>query len=684
MNISDKRFSRDTMEMCGEDETRLISGLVLYLDHTGQLTRISGRLKEEAKALSSSSVHQLSRTSVSSLNDSFNSSSSSVFPNGNHRMFQIQVEINVILMADFHEDLAEMIMTDKKEFLELLQFVIYRFSTTLEEEVVCKPSQIVLTPVISGLAPCSDHEVRCRTELSQVTPGYLMSATVMVVGLGLTVKYVSSTSYHCTSEDCEEFRDDTEYVKVFSPVGESKEHFQCSRCEGRLEEQYRRRDVREVVPGLVTILGEGEGSSSRVVSAVFRGEDGAGLQDQLGQRMLIVFTVETSRSGDLILEVYSTEPFSPPPSRPSADSKILQLLRNRQWSAWSFVSSLAYVFCENLVPPGTFMQLRLALLLSLVSGPEERLNVLAVGDEDLIFSQLMSEATLAAGGEIYCSNISLSGSLCKGKLSYLEGGQLHRARDSVLYLGDVTAIRQSARETLVKAVETRTVTSPPPMASSQPLTTALWALASTSSVKPKRDHDSRLISVLSNILDFSSSMDLILVSSDMSEDCGEILASFYLELTEESNKISMEEITAYLDYVKQVTVNTPEDCKEYLRRYFLASRRVRPNCPQSAMMTLLKIATSHARLAARNEVLQEDCVFACHFYEDMMTNLTGYSYLGHDAKSPVVGDSSLDSLLGTGHEIEMRDFKISLEKFIFESYSFEDPEIGEDDLATEE
>ena len=108
------------MERCGEDETRLISGLVLYLDHTGQLTRISGRLKEEAKALSSSSVQQLSRTSVSSLNDSFNSSSSSVFPNGNHRMFQIQVEINVILMADFHEDLAEMIMTDKKEFLELL------------------------------------------------------------------------------------------------------------------------------------------------------------------------------------------------------------------------------------------------------------------------------------------------------------------------------------------------------------------------------------------------------------------------------------------------------------------------------------------------------------------------------------------------------------------------------------
>ena len=59
--------------------------------------------------------------------------------------------------------------------------------------------------------------------------GQLMSAKVRVVGLSATMKYVSSTSYLCTSTDCEDFRDEAEYFKVFSAVGDSKEHHQCVR-----------------------------------------------------------------------------------------------------------------------------------------------------------------------------------------------------------------------------------------------------------------------------------------------------------------------------------------------------------------------------------------------------------------------------------------------------------------------
>ena len=222
-----------------EKQARRLTELVKFLNLTGEIFRITETFEEELKAaaLSSSSSVSLfsgSGSSTSSLNDSFCSFSSSTFPDGtgNHRLFNMKVKINVIELADFDQDLAEMIMREKREFLELLRFIIFKFSTTLELGIK-KQSQILLTPVITGLASFYDHEVREGKELNQMKSGHLMSAKVRVVGLSATMKYVSSTSYICTSTDCEDFRDETEYVKVFSAVGDRKELHQCTRWAGR-------------------------------------------------------------------------------------------------------------------------------------------------------------------------------------------------------------------------------------------------------------------------------------------------------------------------------------------------------------------------------------------------------------------------------------------------------------------
>ena len=351
------------------------------------------------------------------------------------------------------------------------------------------------------------------------------------------------------------------------------------------------------------------------------------------------------------------------------------------------------MFCENLVPTGAFLQLRLALLLSLVSDSTARLNVMAIGEEDLVFSRLMSEGVRMVEGEVYSSNVSLTGNVSKGSLPYLESGLLHQARDSVLYLGDVLTLKPAVRESLVRTVEARSVISPPPLTSSQPLTTALWALASTSSVQLKRGDNSRLVSLLGSLQDFATCMDLVVITSDPSTslETGEIMAEFFLDPPEEPNKICPEEISAYLGHVKQLKVRTTPDCQEFLQKYFLASRRVRPNCPQSAISTLLRTAIAHAKLACRTVLTKEDCVFACHTFEDMMTSLTGYSYLGHNAKASFPEDCSLESLLGSGHESEMKEFQFRLERFLQEySTTREGREEGgcpgsdEEDLFSEE
>ena len=199
------------------------------------MKNIAESFEQEVKAVnSSSSVSLFAGASTSSLNDSFSSFSSSTFPDGTgpHRLYNFKIQINVIELADFNEDLAKMIMSEKKEFLDMVQFIIFRFSITLEFGIQ-KQSQILLTPVITGLAPFYEHEVKDGKELNQLRSGQLMSAKVKVVGLAATMKYVSSTSYLCTSTDCEDFRDETEYVKVFSAAGDRKEHHQCGRWECR-------------------------------------------------------------------------------------------------------------------------------------------------------------------------------------------------------------------------------------------------------------------------------------------------------------------------------------------------------------------------------------------------------------------------------------------------------------------
>ena len=196
------------------------------------MKNIAESFEQEVKAVnSSSSVSLFAGSSTSSLNDSFSSFSSSTFPDGTgpHRLYNLKIKINVIELADFNEDLAKMIMSEKKEFLDMVRFIIFRFSIALEFGIQ-KQSQILLTPVITGLAAFYEHEVKDGKELNQLWSSQLMSAKVRVVGLAATMKYVSSTSYLCTSTDCEEFRDETEYVKVFSAVGDRKEeHHQCVR-----------------------------------------------------------------------------------------------------------------------------------------------------------------------------------------------------------------------------------------------------------------------------------------------------------------------------------------------------------------------------------------------------------------------------------------------------------------------
>ena len=122
----------------------------------------------------------------------------------------------------------------------------------------------------------------------------------------------------------------------------------------------------------------------------------------------------------------------------------------------------------------------------------------------------------------------------------------------------------------------------------------------------------------------------------------------------DSPRISSKDLAAFLEQVRYMKVTLSEPCSSLLTGYFLASRRCRPgsSVPQTALATLIKMAEAHARLALRWEVVEEDGVAACHFYEISLAAQFGHSLL----EPPSFNFSSMAEVVGDGALEEMQKF----------------------------
>jgi len=656
---------------------------VAYLDYSGELASISATIQNLSTLSPLDTPDDRSNDSFSSFN-SFTSAARA-------RVFSFRPTINVIQMVDICPQLGMMVQSNPLSFRKLLQNVIFQQARCLESEEIILKSQVVVRPSITGLAPCYEHQVQSAGWLVGLPHGEsYRSMRVTLVAMSEKVKYVSSTSYICPSGDCEGAREEMLFVKVFSPMGGKQISQECFNCGGLLQEQYNKRDVSEVVTGLVVGLG-----STQLVEAVFREEEASVLV--LGGQFNIVFSLvhmRTKKSQTTkLLEVVSVQPLLSGPGRllkltgdVHLPPVIHQLFKDRMESPWSFVLSLAYLLGGNVTPRGTFFKLKLGLLLSLVGSQDDGqpggpgLHVLAAGEDDIFTPRLMRECLrLSVRPVVFTSASSLVGSITKGQVDYLEAGQLHLAREGVLYLGDFSSHKQAVRDQLARVVETGQVTSPPLRTSpsvTQPVTSSLWSYVSLSSIKHKPG--SGKAALLNTIQDVVDMFGLVFFTDTEDKEVDSHLCRHSMEAEPllPPGALQPDQLAAFLEQVRHRSVSIRKEALLLIKRYFLSSRRVRqvsatgPEFPQSALTTLIKLATSHAKLSLRLEVTVDDAVFACHLYEETVSSRSGYSYLGVAPSASIV-EGTLNMVLGRENDRNMREFHIKLEGFIRE-YSMEE------------
>ena len=313
-------------------------------------------------------------------------------------------------------------------------------------------------------------------------------------------------------------------------------------------------------------------------------------------------------------------------------------------------------------PRFSLFQLRLGILLSLGTHGA-RLPLLVIGTDLVLAHRLLRAAlVLCPRPVVYSHLLPLNAVLARDTngAHCLQAGQLQQAGDGVVYLGQLAALKASVRQQVLSVVETGATTCPslprcPP--TQQPLTAALWAIAEGSSTVIQK-----------NIKDFVSFCNIfgLVVHPEVDDETvvQHCLFSSYDNL-HDSPRVSSEDLAAFLEQVRYSKVPLTESCRSLLSGYFLASRRSQrgtASIPQTALATLVTMAEAHARLALRQEAVEEDGVAACHFYEISLAAQVGHSLL----EPPVFTFSSLADLVGSVAEEEMEKFH----RYVMQAFGF--------------
>ncbi|KAJ3611388.1 hypothetical protein NHX12_021404 [Muraenolepis orangiensis] len=368
------------------------------------------------------------------------------------------------------------------------------------------------------------------------------------------------------------------------------------------------------------------------------------------------------------VEANSVRPWEPVyPHQVSED--IQALLKATVCSPWRFPGLLAHSFGCDVVPPGRYNTLKLALLLSLVqTAPDtddtaHSLDLLALAADTLLIERLMAYSlSLAVRGVRHQLQGELFASLSRDEhgaaAANIHAGSALLASGGVCMLGDLGAYRKDKLDAIQSVLESRAVGVFVPgrkygeeadQQLSFPVQCSFWALADATEGL-LRKAGARGDSVLLGTVEMgpkpsqlAGSFGLLVRCADPVGGEGALAQTTHTlrqalgpacqPLYPASIQVPFQDYKEFLAHARLLRVELSSGAEKMIHGYYMASRRVRSDQNHGAKVSvgsvklLITLAEAHCKLCLRTTVQEEDALLAVLLCENSIILRHGASVL---------------------------------------------------------
>ncbi|XP_064636967.1 minichromosome maintenance domain-containing protein 2-like [Lineus longissimus] len=660
----------------------IVSAALLYLDNTGSLKDI----KEKCNAYQPDLRQK------------------------NNGTYSFSIPLEPMDIMDLDVQLGDVVLHNPKIAHYIFQEVVSTIITSLNLMPGIESNQIVVILRLLSVPGMPCYRLNSFKHFPHPTEGkrYFQFSGI-VTGATVVHKYTKSARYRCPETSCLG-NSGSMYIRLHAPGAKEaqtiRRTFHCQYCNGTLEEDVKCRELGDKI--VVDMVDSGTfhhsiqsvlttGVRSQAVKVFVRDELVNDVEIGQHYRIIGLPTYETLNGTITVsLEMNNIVSTRISQRQTGLPERMRLLHEDRRTSPWSFGLSLAYMFGGEISPPGTYLHLKLGLLLSLIGrcdNPSYRMDTLVIGkDTGVLHQLLMYAASFSERTIVHSSGHHLMGKALKDKHSsgsyFVEGGSLLLANGGVCYLGDVGRFKKKTMEELQQALEggNAQVTIPPkfngglPEVLTYPLRCKVWAYMEPTKKTnaqmdvpgwSEMDNATRLMADKIGMV-YSTETD-----SAVEEYANSLISHQMLmnavagqDRAEPAKKygIDFEEFKKFIDIASQQVVEFTEAAKDLICRYYISSRNMYATSvqgstfPRNAVQVITSLAASHARLHHRPDVLEGDAVMAILLYEESVVARLGMSALSVQP-TPHIRDNDLDEYIGLKNDKKMQQFHIRILRF---------------------
>ncbi|NXV34404.1 MCMD2 protein, partial [Rissa tridactyla] len=595
-----------------------------------------------------------------------------------YAVYRFIISINPSDIAELDATLGNYILHNPIQAAQIFQSVCFIAIKTLslieqlqtedQISILLKPTH--LPPLPSYLLSLSAFPFNYTSQRFYISEG-------IAIAMGCVTKYTQGARFLCTEETCPFSEGRFRYIRVHMPgATESatvRNDFVCSLCSSPLQEDMKFRvlgdkQIVEMIDAKVLNALKGYSSDKshfRIQTFTVFLRDELTNKMKIGNHYKIIgipASVQNGLQATACIEVNSIELCKPNgPSFVGDNFKYLLSLTSS--SCWRFTAILANIFASQVVPPGTYNTLKLAILLSLVQTGEKEnadyLDLLIVTSDTLVIDRLLNYSIcLLPRGIRHPPSSEIFPSVSKDKhgtgRASIHACSAVLAKGGICYIGDLSSHKKDKLELLQSVLESRTTNVFIPgkkygEEADQQVTisiqTNFWSFVDVDSSSKKHiQKDNFLI----------GQMDLSLVPPNLLDVFGLLIYNEFPScrlsspvihhtlkkavnpeamLYKVSQQFRMQDYEEFILFAKNLHVELSSEAENLIQGYYVASRRVRRDSihgstlSTSALKILISLSKAHTKLSLRKKVLEEDALIAILLLESSLTLKHGKSAL---------------------------------------------------------